>query len=1376
MGDAVENPMGAFFFDSDAVDGSYSDHLSCTIGELFEILAEHPGPSHGLDEDRGTSSKGPSSDTLKGLGQGKPSPGLPYPEKAFQTQAESTAVLEDFSRELGSAQWDNSKCMEAPDFKQETGSELLFKPEGSFNNLLSSCHPLSVNNEISHAIQHADSASENYCYFPTNLSPNRLSVSTSDYNTSLMDLDENSFASLMTGNFDHQQLQNNLSNCNAPSGNAEGEELLYSPYADFGNGFYSDDDEEKDFEQMRGKILFLTGAKESESDADNMPYLYMLQNGGTDSSRAMLMEKPGLGDAVHSNINTVAVPDSSVLEGSLCPSFSIYSFMGSDATLPDALHVELHTSDTTGIIGTGRGSCPPLYQEQATGDAKYGLSQFFPGEFSQRFPSHEKEIMGHIKDNIEDQLFSSQNSCRTSEPKLEPSVIELDASLQDTLFDEDNHFEDVSFRSESSTDSSPLPSSRNSASDNVGRSAVDTTKQLVPDSKINLHNKKQTAFPKNEREDQMLAFYHKQQDIPQESYNTVQKNLSRSSISVDDDAEICILDDISDPAHPPVQAVHVEPHPFSQRSGFSDPHLPWFGGMRLKADDERLTFQIALQDLSQPKSEASPPEGVLAVPLLRHQRIALSWMVQKETTSLHCSGGILADDQGLGKTISAIALILMERSPSSRSCSTTDKQNEFEALNLDDDTGDDDDVSEHNIIKQPRSSSSVVISKPVKIENSVLVMKSRPSAGTLIVCPTSVLRQWAEELQNKVTSKANLSFLVYHGSNRTKDPNELTKYDVVLTTYAIVSMEVPKQPLVDKDEEEKGKPDASAVSTGPTTSKKRKSSSSNMKNLKDGITTDSPLLESCARPLARVGWFRVILDEAQSIKNHRTQVAGACWGLRAKRRWCLSGTPIQNAVDDLYSYFRFLRYDPYAVYKSFCSTIKMPISKNPANGYKKLQAVLKTIMLRRTKGTLIDGKPIIILPPKTVNLKKVAFSKEERAIYSALEAESREQFKVYAAAGTVKQNYVNILFMLLRLRQACDHPLLVKGYDFDSIWRSSMEMAKKLPREKIENLLKCLETCLTICTICNDPPEDAVVTICGHAFCKQCICEHLTGDDNICPLAHCNVRLNVASVFSKGTLRSSLCDQPGDTCCSSDSGPELVDATKLCGNRSQSGSSKIKAALEILQSLPKSEHSSSNSNFNNSSHAATGSVQNADNTVPMSLIGTNDRRHSDSIEGLLGQITEKAIVFSQWTRMLDLLEIPLKDSCIQYRRLDGTMSVAAREKAVKDFNTIPEVTVMIMSLKAASLGLNMVAACHVLLLDLWWNPTTEDQAIDRAHRIGQTRPVTVSRLTVNDTVEDRILALQEKKREMVASAFGEDKSGSRQTRLTVEDLNYLFNV
>jgi SNF2 family DNA or RNA helicase len=78
----------------------------------------------------------------------------------------------------------------------------------------------------------------------------------------------------------------------------------------------------------------------------------------------------------------------------------------------------------------------------------------------------------------------------------------------------------------------------------------------------------------------------------------------------------------------------------------------------------------------------------------------------------------------------------------------------------------------------------------------------------------------------------------------------------------------------------------------------------------------------------------------------------------------------------------------------------------------------------------------------------------------------------------------------------------------------------------------------------------------------------------------------------------------------------------------------------------------------------------------------------------------------------------------------------------KQFFFFLQVRVMIMSLKAGNLGLNMVSACHVILLDLWWNPYAEDQAVDRAHRIGQTRPVTVSRLIVKDTVEERILALQ----------------------------------
>ncbi|CAK9136641.1 unnamed protein product [Ilex paraguariensis] len=854
----------------------------------------------------------------------------------------------------------------------------------------------------------------------------------------------------------------------------------------------------------------------------------------------------------------------------------------------------------------------------------------------------------------------------------------------------------------------------------------------------------------------------------------VQNNALDSRSHVDDDSDICILEDMSVPARvspSPVNGTSLVTSQTSQCATFSKPlNHKGVGGLRLRTNDERFIFRVALQDLSQPKSEATPPDGVLAVPLLRHQRIALSWMVHKETVSLHCSGGILADDQGLGKTISTIALILKERSPSSKLCSTTEtKQTEMETLNLDED--EDEDEPKLDGLKQAAQSFQVNGST-IDCRSTSVLGKGRPAAGTLVVCPTSVLRQWYEELGNKVTSKANLSVLLYHGGNRTKDPFELAKYDVVLTTYSIVSMEVPKQPLVDEDDDEAGK-QGQFPPMGFSSSKKRKyPPSCDKRSLKGKKGIDNDLLESTARPLARVGWFRVVLDEAQSIKNHRTQVARACWGLRAKRRWCLSGTPIQNAVDDLYSYFRFLRYDPYAVYKSFCSTIKVPIHKNPTNGYRKLQAVLKTIMLRRTKGTLLDGEPIINLPPKTIELKKVDFTKEERDFYCRLEADSRAQFAEYAAAGTVKQNYVNILLMLLRLRQACDHPLLVGGCNSNSGWRSSVEVAKKLTREKQVSLLNCLEASLAICGICNDPPEDAVVTSCGHVFCNQCISEHLTGDDHQCPTRNCKAQLSVSLVFSRASLRSSLSENTANSC-----GSELAETPEPSALGCLLDSSKIKAALEVLQSLSKPLACASRTSSSTSiDEGATLEIS----SDPLSVGLQRDMPDNRSLDfdgssnDMVPMMGEKAIVFSQWTRMLDLLEACLKNSSIKYRRLDGTMSVVARDKAVKDFNTLPEVSVMIMSLKAASLGLNMVAACHVLLLDLWWNPTTEDQAIDRAHRIGQTRPVTVLRLTVKDTVEDRILALQQKKREMVASAFGEDETGSRQTRLTVEDLKYLF--
>ncbi|KZV41094.1 hypothetical protein F511_14070 [Dorcoceras hygrometricum] len=842
-------------------------------------------------------------------------------------------------------------------------------------------------------------------------------------------------------------------------------------------------------------------------------------------------------------------------------------------------------------------------------------------------------------------------------------------------------------------------------------------------------------------------------------------------------------------------------------------HQTGLGEERTAGADERFVYQAALQDLHQPKEEANLPDGILSVSLLRHQKIALAWMLKKESSGL-CLGGILADDQGLGKTVSMIALIHKQRLLEGKSKPADSCITKTEALNLDDDDETRDLAADET--KQAKESEEFTILP--QTSNTIKEFHCRrPTAGTLIVCPASVLRQWAGELDDKVTDKAKLSVLIYHGGSRTKSPAALAKYDAVLTTYAIVSNEVPKQPLVEEDNDEPKDGDIYGLSSTFSMGTKRKKLSANKRSKKGKKDINISAFDTHCGTLAKVKWSRVILDESQTIKNHRTQVARACCSLRAKRRWCLSGTPIQNSIDELFSYFRFLRYYPYDKYKTFISSIKALISRDSAKGYKKLQVVLTNIMLRRTKGTFIDGKPIITLPPKRVHLKKVDFAAEERNFYSRLEADSRKQFKAYAAAGTVNQNYANILLMLLRLRQACDHPLLVKGFRHDPVEKVSSEMAESLPRELLDNLnlmevfidmvihrtdglllilMNMIENgaelnktpsvstmsimldvgiwlldnttvnaslvgshngkgrggnmVLVMAMVSTDPPENAIVTMCGHVFCYQCVSDYLTGEDNTCPAPECKEQLGGDLVYSRATLRRCLAiDIDGDSAVSY----EMGEKSKVL--QTDYVSSKIRSALEILKShcISKSRRSK-----------LTDLVAVEGDASSSSGVYLN----SESDE------SEKAIVFSQWTSMLDLVEISLKNSFINFRRLDGTMSIAARDKAVKDFNSDPEVDVMLMSLKAGNLGLNMVAACRVILLDLWWNPTTEDQAVDRAHRIGQTRPVTVSRLTIKDTVEDRILALQEDKRKMVASAFGEDQSGMSATRLTGEDLRFLF--
>ncbi|KAL0310107.1 UNVERIFIED_CONTAM: Helicase-like transcription factor CHR28 [Sesamum radiatum] len=231
--------------------------------------------------------------------------------------------------------------------------------------------------------------------------------------------------------------------------------------------------------------------------------------------------------------------------------------------------------------------------------------------------------------------------------------------------------------------------------------------------------------------------------------------------------------------------------------------------------DERFVFQAAVQDLHQPKVEATLPDGLLSVSLLRHQ--------------------------GLGKTVSMIALIQMQKALEAKSKPKDSCNTRTEALNLDDDDGSTACVALDDANQFKESDDFTILPQA---SNTIKGFHSRrPTAGTLIVCPASVLRQWARELDEKVTDEARLSVLIYHGGNRTKDPVALAKYDTVLTTYAIVTNEVPKQPLVEEDDDEQKDGERYGLSSAFSMEKKQKKSA-NKKSKKGKKEIDMSTFDS----------------------------------------------------------------------------------------------------------------------------------------------------------------------------------------------------------------------------------------------------------------------------------------------------------------------------------------------------------------------------------------------------------------------------------------------------------------------------------------------------------------------------------------------------
>ena len=596
-------------------------------------------------------------------------------------------------------------------------------------------------------------------------------------------------------------------------------------------------------------------------------------------------------------------------------------------------------------------------------------------------------------------------------------------------------------------------------------------------------------------------------------------------------------------------------------------------------------------------------------------------------------------------------------------------------------------------------------------------MRSGPirARATLVVSPMSLLSQWRDELA-RASRPGTLRAEVYYGDGREQLAALLEHggVDVVITSYGTLASEYRRET------ERRG---GGSVLYG-------------------------------------VAWLRVILDEAHTIKNRSTLAARASCAVLADRRWALTGTPIQNRLTDLYSLLRFLHVEPWGDLSFFNSFLAKPFANQSPRALEIVQAILSSILLRREKSTRDrNGRPIVELPPKELDTQYLAFSEAEREIYNNVYDRARSRYMRLAAQGQVGRNFSLIFSVLMRLRQAVCHPLLVlterregntelpeaEAREEKSYHEHLHELVARFQSEDDEGrgqtyALQVLEQLVHAeergdapveeeCPFCMETkPSKCFLPLCMHHGCRECVVQYLQACEDRGEEPHC-------PVCRRGPVQvEQLVEARADS-----EGAEREANGRLGGNRAPG-------------------------------QAASGATLNG---PPL--------RGSTKVDALMRQLgtlasgpTFKGVIFSQFTGFLDLIGAFLERGGYRYVRLDGATPQKERERVLATYEQSDGPILLLISLRAGGVGLNLTAANHVWLMDCWWNSSIEDQAIDRVHRLGQTRAVTVHRLLVEHTIEDRILEIQRRKKALVNHALAASAGAPGGATETLENLDILF--
>ncbi|WQF75072.1 Putative helicase, Zinc finger, RING-type, Zinc finger, RING/FYVE/PHD-type, HIRAN [Colletotrichum destructivum] len=579
---------------------------------------------------------------------------------------------------------------------------------------------------------------------------------------------------------------------------------------------------------------------------------------------------------------------------------------------------------------------------------------------------------------------------------------------------------------------------------------------------------------------------------------------------------------------------------------------------------------------------------------------------------------------------------------------------------------------------------------------------------TLVVAPMSLLSQWQSEAE-KASKEGTLKAIVYYGNDKANNLQALccaasaaSAPDVVITSYGVVLSEFNQVATKRVD-----------------------------KSAHTGIFS--------------LNFFRVILDEAHHIKNRGSKTAKACYEISAEHRWVLTGTPIVNKLEDLFSLVRFLRVEPWNNFSFWKTFITVPFeSKDFMRALDVVQTVLEPLVLRRTKDMKTpDGEPLVPLPPKHVEIVDVELSQTEREIYDYIFTRAKQSFRENVEAGTVMKAFTSIFAHILRLRQSCCHPVLVRNKELvaDEVEAgAAADLAAGLADDMdlgslIEHFTAAVsesesgtaafgahilgqirDEAENECPICAEEPMiEQTVTGCWHSACKKCLLDymkHQTDRHKVPTCPNCRAEINYRDLFE--VVRH-------------DDDPDMFQKSKISLQRLgiNNSSAKVVALIKALRELRK-EHP-----------------------------------------------RVKSVIFSQFTSFLSLIEPALARVNIKFLRLDGSMAQKARAAVLDEFQESKTFTVLLLSLRAGGVGLNLTSAKRVYMMDPWWSFAVEAQAIDRVHRMGQDEEVKVYRFIVKESVEERMLRVQDRKK-FIATSLGmmsdEEKKLQR-----IEDIKELLS-